>query len=106
MADVAWRAAVVAALTAGYLYKAQLRHELTVALGVEWGPIHKGAADIIGIPDELCALFSTRRQEIQDELDARGLHSPQAGGCQMVCVRGRVVTIGEHCDRDEERSRA
>ena len=66
------------ARTAGYLYKAQLRHELTVSLGVAWGPVHKGAAEIIGIPAELCALFSTRRHEIQDELDARGEHSPRA----------------------------
>ena len=66
------------ARTAGYLYKAQLRHELTASLGVAWGPVHKGAAEIIGIPAELCALFSTRRHEIQDELDARGEHSPRA----------------------------
>ena len=66
------------ARTAGYLYKAQLRHELTASLGVAWGPVHKGAAEITGIPAELCALFSTRRHEIQDELDARGEHSPRA----------------------------
>ena len=66
------------ARTAGYLYKAQLRHELTVGLGVAWGPVHKGAAEIIDIPPELCALFSTRRHEIQDELNARGEHSPRA----------------------------
>ena len=44
------------ARTAGYLYKAQLRHELTASLGVDWGPVHKGAAEIIGIPAELCAV--------------------------------------------------
>ncbi len=66
------------ARTAGYLYKAQLRHELNAHLGVEWGPVHKGAGEIIGIPAELCAVFSTRRREIQDELDARGNHSPRA----------------------------
>ena len=66
------------ARTAGYLYKAQLRHELTARLGVVWGPVHKGAAEIIGVPAELCALFSTRRREIQDELDARGEHSSRA----------------------------
>jgi conjugative relaxase-like TrwC/TraI family protein len=66
------------ARTAGYLYKAHLRHALTEALGVEWGPVHKGAAEIAGIAPELCRLFSTRRQEIEDELDVRGTHTPQA----------------------------
>ena len=66
------------ARTAGYLYKAQLRHELTESLGVAWGPVRKGAAEIVDIPPELCALFSTRRHEIQDELNARGEHSSRA----------------------------
>jgi conjugative relaxase-like TrwC/TraI family protein len=30
---------------AGYIYQARLRHELTVRLGVEWGPIVNGQAD-------------------------------------------------------------
>ncbi len=37
------------AKTAGYLYQAHLRHELTVRLGVEWGPVEKGTADVVGI---------------------------------------------------------
>ena len=36
--------------TAGYLYKAHLRHELTARLGVEWGPVRNGVAEIDGIP--------------------------------------------------------
>ena len=81
--DGKWRALDGKALlwqsrTAGHLYKAHLRHELTHRLGVDWEPVHKGAAEIVGIPSELCELFSTRRREIEDELAARGLHSPQA----------------------------
>ena len=38
------------AKTIGYLYEAQLRHNLTVALGVEWGPVRNGIADIDHIP--------------------------------------------------------
>jgi conjugative relaxase-like TrwC/TraI family protein len=81
--DGRWRALDGKALlwqarTAGYLYKAHLRHELTVRLGVDWGPIHKGAAEIVGIPPQLCEMFATRRREIEDELAAHGLYSPKA----------------------------
>jgi Ti-type conjugative transfer relaxase TraA len=81
--DGKWRALDGKALlwqahTAGYLYKAHLRHELTRRLGVGWAPVLKGAAEIDGIAPDLCRLFSTRRREIEDELAARGASSPQA----------------------------
>jgi conjugative relaxase-like TrwC/TraI family protein len=90
--DGKWRALDGKALfwqahTAGYLYKAHLRHELTRRLGVDWGPVHKGAAEIIGIPPELCQVFSTRRHEIEDELAARGLHSPKAAEAAALDTR-------------------
>jgi conjugative relaxase-like TrwC/TraI family protein len=95
------------ARTAGYLYKAQLRHELTVGLGVEWGAIHKGAADIVDIPPELCALFSTRRQEIQDELDARGLHTPQAARVAALETRqAKEYDVDIGAQRDQWHARA
>jgi conjugative relaxase-like TrwC/TraI family protein len=52
------------AKTASYLYEAHLRHELTRRLGVEWGALRKGLADIAGFTPEQLAHFSTRRQEI------------------------------------------
>jgi conjugative relaxase-like TrwC/TraI family protein len=75
------------AKTAGYLYKAQLRWELTRRLGVAWGPVDKGAAEIIGVPDRLIDLFSTRRNEIEEELASRGLHSPQAARAAALSTR-------------------
>ena len=48
------------AKTIGYLYEAQLRHNLTVALGVEWGQVSNGIADIEHIPAEVLKAFSTR----------------------------------------------
>jgi conjugative relaxase-like TrwC/TraI family protein len=82
-ADGKWRALdgkalLLQAQTAGYLYKAQLRHELVARLGVEWGPIHRGASEIVGIPAGLLRLFATRRREIEAELAARGLHTAKA----------------------------
>src|SRR5688500_20178566 len=34
------------AKTAGYLYEARLRAELTRELGLEWGPVRNGIADV------------------------------------------------------------
>jgi len=57
------------AKTASYIFEAHLRHELTVRLGVQWGPVRKGIADIEGFSAEELAHFSTRRAEI---LEAAG----------------------------------
>lgn len=48
----------------GYLYQAVLRAELTRRLGVEWGPVRNGVADVKGIPRSLVEVFSKRRAEI------------------------------------------
>ena len=66
------------AKTIGYLYEAQLRHNLTEALGVEWGPVTNGIADIVGIPQNVLEAYSTRRAEIEERMAIRGQHSPQA----------------------------
>jgi conjugative relaxase-like TrwC/TraI family protein len=52
------------AQTASYLYQAELRHELTRRLGVEWQEVRKGIAEIEGFADEHLREFSTRRAEI------------------------------------------
>jgi conjugative relaxase-like TrwC/TraI family protein len=95
------------ARTAGYLYKAQLRHELTASLGLDWGPVHKGAAEIAGIPAELCALFSTRRHEIEDELEARNAHTPQAARIAALETRqAKNYGVDVGALRDQWRARA
>jgi conjugative relaxase-like TrwC/TraI family protein len=57
------------AKTAGYIYEAHLRHELTRRLGIEWQPVRNGIAEIKGFADEWLKTFSTRRAEI---LEAAG----------------------------------
>lgn len=52
------------AKTASYIYEAHLRWELTMRLGVEWGPVVKGIADIRGFSAEQLRRFSTRRAVI------------------------------------------
>jgi conjugative relaxase-like TrwC/TraI family protein len=54
--------------TVGFLYEAQLRAELTERLGVGWGPIRNGIADIRGLPRRVIDHFSQRRQQIVDHM--------------------------------------
>jgi conjugative relaxase-like TrwC/TraI family protein len=57
------------AKTAGYIYEAQLRWELSRSLGVRWQGVRNGIAEIEGFADEHLRAFSTRRAEI---LEAAG----------------------------------
>ena len=66
------------AKTAGYLYEAQLRAELTRRLGLAWTPVVNGIADIDGIPTAVLERFSTRRREIEAEMAERGVSSARA----------------------------
>ena len=52
----------------GGLYQSVLRNELTHRLGVEWGPIVNGQAEIAGIPKDLLAVFSKRAAAIDDAM--------------------------------------
>ena len=64
--------------TASYLYEAALRHELTARLGVEFGSVTNGIADLAGIPRELIETFSQRRIQILDRLEDLGWDSARA----------------------------
>jgi Ti-type conjugative transfer relaxase TraA len=66
------------AKTAGYLYEAQLRAELTRRLGVAWTQVVNGIADVDGIPTAVLERFSTRRHEIEAEMAERGVSSARA----------------------------
>ncbi|HEY8640428.1 MAG TPA: MobF family relaxase, partial [Solirubrobacterales bacterium] len=52
------------AKTAGYLYEANLRHELSRTLAVRWQEVRNGIAELRGFSDEQLREFSTRRAEI------------------------------------------
>ena len=60
------------ARTAGYLYQASLRAGLVESLGVRFGPVVKGAAEVAGLDAEVLRGFSGRRSEIVEYLFARG----------------------------------
>ena len=77
------------AKTAGYLYEARLRAELTRELGVEWGPIRNGIADIAGVPPKALRAFSRRRADIEAELERRGATSAAAAQIAALDTRRR-----------------
>ena len=66
------------AKTAGYLYQADLRHQLTRSLGLAFDEPRKGAAEIRGVPEEVIRAFSTRRAEIEERMAERGETSRRA----------------------------
>jgi len=73
--DDGWRALdgrrnYLHAKAGGTVYEAVLRDELTRSLGVSWGPVVNGIADIEGFTPELLRHFSTRRAEILEAVEA------------------------------------
>jgi conjugative relaxase-like TrwC/TraI family protein len=90
---------------AGMLYKAALRAELTARCGVSWTFVDdNGIAEVEGVPDELCAAWSARRQAVKaagDSLVAereaalgRPLTSSERASCfQVAAYRTRTPKI-------------
>ena len=74
--------------TAGFLYQAALRSGLTEALGVRFGPVTNGMAELGGISEVLLKAFSTRRSEIERHMAARGTTSARAAEVAALMTRG------------------
>ncbi|MGQ0826749.1 MAG: MobF family relaxase [Actinomycetota bacterium] len=79
--------------TAGHLYQAQLRHDLTHQLGVAWQPTRNGLADLEGIPRTLIEELSRRREQIVERLDALDLTSARAA---------QIATLDTRTSKDPE----
>jgi conjugative relaxase-like TrwC/TraI family protein len=82
------RALYAHAKTAGYLYQAVLRHELTSTLEVGWGAVRNGVADVAGVSRKLIEAFSRRRQQITRRLAERGEHSAKSAQTAALDTRG------------------
>jgi conjugative relaxase-like TrwC/TraI family protein len=98
--DGSWRAVhghavFEEAKTAGMLYQAGLRGELTRRLGVSWGPVSEhGQAELAGMPQELLARFSTRTAEIEAAAQAKVAELETALGRALEAdERGRVYRL-------------
>jgi conjugative relaxase-like TrwC/TraI family protein len=82
------------ARTAGFLYQAALRAELTRTLGVEWTPVSKGSAEIRGVSDRVIRAFSRRRAEIEAAMQlhgSRGRHAAQVAALDTRRAKDRAV---------------
>jgi conjugative relaxase-like TrwC/TraI family protein len=80
-----------AAKTAGYLYQTQLRATISDRLGLEWGEVRKGAAELAGVPAEILVEFSKRRQEMlrAAELGGISLDTKAGGEAAALATRDR-----------------
>jgi conjugative relaxase-like TrwC/TraI family protein len=101
------RALYAHAKTAGFLYQAVLRAELTRRLGVEWGPVRQGAADLVGVPRRVVEAFSQRREQIRRWLVELGCSSARAAQRAALATRpGKELGVGESTLRQRWRQRA
>lgn len=73
----------------GTIYQAALRQELTRRLGVEWGDVKKGQADVKGISRDVIENFSTRRDEIEADMHEKGYTSLLQG--QVSALKTRLT---------------
>jgi Ti-type conjugative transfer relaxase TraA len=81
------------AKTAGYLYQAELRAQLSRRLGVHWTPVVRGTAEVKGIPAEVIRAFSRRRSQILARMAERGESSARAA---------QVATLDTRRAKDHE----
>jgi hypothetical protein len=73
--------------TAGFVYQATLRAGLVEALGVHFGPVHHGSAEVSGFDPTLLRGFSTRRAEIEEYLFLRGESSRRTAELAALATR-------------------
>jgi conjugative relaxase-like TrwC/TraI family protein len=81
------------AKTAGYLYQAELRAQLSRRLGARWTPVAKGTAELKGISPKVIRAFSRRRSEIVARMAERGESSAKAA---------QVATLDTRRAKDHE----
>jgi conjugative relaxase-like TrwC/TraI family protein len=92
--------------SAGYVYQALLRGELTRRLGVAWTPVRNGCADLVGTPASVMRAFSRRRQEIEEHRDSVAAERGQAAGAAAAAGIATAVTPAEVATETADRVRA
>jgi conjugative relaxase-like TrwC/TraI family protein len=85
------------AKTAGTIADAVMRAELSRSLGVEWGPVRNGIAELAAVPEAVREHFSVRHAEIMEEALARGYTSREGVAAiqRETRDRKRVVERGQ-----------
>src|SRR5436305_416715 len=93
-------------LAGGYLYEAQLRHELTRRLGLEWTEPVKGMGEIAQVPEGAIRAFSTRRQSIVEHMQALGSDGFAAARVAALATREANEEVDLPNLREEWKARA
>jgi conjugative relaxase-like TrwC/TraI family protein len=93
-------------LAAGYLYEAQLRHELTQRLGLTWTAPAKGMAELERAPEEAIRAFSSRRQSLVEHMDAMGTEGFAAARVAALATRKTKEQVDLPHLREEWKARA
>jgi hypothetical protein len=97
------------AKTAGFLYQAHLRALVRERLGLQWGQVNKGAAELEGVMCRVIEHFSKRRGEMLREAQEGGigLATKAAAESAALATRDRKrYGVETHTWREEIRSRA
>jgi conjugative relaxase-like TrwC/TraI family protein len=93
-------------LAAGYLYEAQLRHELSGRLGLDWTQPVKGMAELEGVPEQAIRAFSKRRESLLEHMEARGTRGFAAARVAALATRERKEEVDLARLREDWRARA
>ncbi|MDO8362775.1 MAG: MobF family relaxase [Actinomycetota bacterium] len=94
--------------TAGFLFEAEMRHELTNRFGVQWQPARNGISEIDDAPAAVLRHFSKRRSQIEDRLAIKGYSSGRAAQVAALSTRDRKAdpesdqTLRERWQREAE----
>lgn len=93
--------------TAGHVYHARLRHELTTRLGVEFHTPHHGLADLVGVPRGVIDEFSERSRQIARQLARVGTSGPRAAQAAALDTRpAKTAAASQTPDQLAERAAA
>ncbi|MGE3138158.1 MAG: MobF family relaxase [Thermoleophilia bacterium] len=84
------------AKAAGAIAEAVMRDHLSRELGVEWGPVVNGIAELVGVPEAVRAHFSVRHAEIMEEAAVRGYTGRRA----LELIQRETRDRKRHIDRD------
>jgi conjugative relaxase-like TrwC/TraI family protein len=98
-----------AAKTAGTLYQAQLRALVSERLGLEWGEVRKGAAELDGVPREVLEHFSQRRREMERAAQDGGIGLGSRASAEQAAIATRDrkrYGLETHTWREEVKARA
>jgi conjugative relaxase-like TrwC/TraI family protein len=81
--------------SAGVLFQAAMRQELSRRLGVYWGPIHKDSAEIAGVPSRILREFSQRHDKIAEWLEQAGRAGAAAAAEALLDTRTSKQTVAD-----------